>query len=1163
MANIEQQRERLINLLKALFQLDQPDLDFGFYRIMHARSAQVSDFLENDLLSIIREAFGEADDARIAETRERLKWVRQKAADDGVPEAAIEDYRPVREARQAFEAARETGDSEGDVYDHLYRFFERYYDQGDFMSRRYFARETDGKAAPYAIPYDGREVYLHWANRDQYYIKTSEYLTNFTFDPTQAPEYRAVHGALFEHRALKTHCRIIAASEGEHNNVKASARTERYFIIHGEQPVKLETGQSGAAELVIQFEYRADPEKQGQEGAWRKKRLKEAAECVKAALGALDQAEDYAAALMTPAPTEKEKDRTLLEKYIGKYAARNTMDYFIHKDLGGFLRRELDFYIKNEVMRLDDIESADAPRVESYLSRIKVLRRIGRHLIDFLAQLENFQKKLWLKKKFVVDTQYCITLDRIPEQYYPEIAANEAQREEWVTLFAIDDLDGYSKPLSENFLKANPFLVLDTAFFSAQFKDSLLATMQDLDKNLDGLLIHSENFQALKLMQKKMGHSVDSIYIDPPYNTRASEIIYKNAYKHSSWMSLMENRISIAQSLMKDSGLMCTTIDDVEFSKLYALIENQFTASKIAGVVSIRINPSGRPTEKGFALTHEYAIFSTGSKAATIHKMPRSETQLKRFKEKDAESIYEWRNLRREGSNSARENGERQYFPIFANLEKEEIRIPSMEWIEENRSWKILEKPAQYEVEIWPVNDSGREKNWRWSEENIRKNYLQFKAKIPQGSNKPQVYYKYRPNLDGTTPLTLWIDTKYSATEHGTQPLKDLFVEPQFSYPKSIYAVEDCLSIMGIKNPNTHILDFFAGSGTTAHAVINMSRIDKGKRRFTLCEMGQYFDQVTLPRIKKAVASAEWSNGKPENIKKAENKFKKQISEYKNDLKNLHYICNETGFEFHSQRLNGLIEYLAKRIEGLKTQISEGNFYGGISQTFKYIRLESYEDTQNNLILQEAPVPKGAADFQRDYLLHYWLEFETRGSPSLLNIQDFADPAAYKLKVKTPGTDEYIEKAVDLVETFNWLIGLHVEHLDRWHCYNATFKREQDPELPEGTDTRLILDGPFKETDSGVWRFRKIEGYTLRAPGDHADRERTLVIWRKLTGDMEKDNLMLDAWFKECLADRDAGFDVIYVNGSNNLLNLRRAGETWQVRLTEEHFHRAMWEAED
>jgi len=103
---------------------------------------------------------------------------------------------------------------------------------------------------------------------------------------------------------------------------------------------------------------------------------------------------------------------------------------------------KLDFYIKNEVMRLDDIEEESAPRVEQYLSKIKVIRRIAHKIIDFLAQIENFQKKLWLKKKFVVETNYCVTLDRVPEDLYPEIAANEAQREEWVRLFVIDEIKG-------------------------------------------------------------------------------------------------------------------------------------------------------------------------------------------------------------------------------------------------------------------------------------------------------------------------------------------------------------------------------------------------------------------------------------------------------------------------------------------------------------------------------------------------------------------------------------------------------------------------------------------------------------------------------------------------------------------------------------------------
>ena len=150
-----------------------------------------------------------------------------------------------------------------------------------------------------------------------------------------------------------------------------------------------------------------------------------------------------------------------------------------------------------------------------------------------------------------------------------------------------------------------------------------------------------------------------------------------------------------------------------------------------------------------------------------------------------------------------------------------------------------------------------------------------------------------------------------------------------------------------------------------------------------------------------------------------------------------------------------------------------------------------------------------------------------------------------------------------LIETFNWLIGLHVEHIDHWRGYDAAFKREEDAELPGDTSTRLMIDGSLKETEDGAWRFRKIEGYTLRTPGDQSDRERALVVWRKLTGDLEQDNLMLDEWFRKYrLSAQDTEFDVIYVNGSNNLPNLRQEEETWKVRLIEEAFHQAMWDVE-
>ena len=206
---------------------------------------------------------------------------------------------------------------------------------------------------------------MHWANADQYYIKTAEYFTNFTFDLRKGVRASSVAATLFEtdEQPLRVHFRVVEATEGEHGNVKASEATKRFFIIHAPKPVEV----NERGELVINFEYRPDPEKSGQENSWRDKRNSEAVTTILSALTTMAQGDavltEYLQLLPTPAPTESDKRRVLLAKYINQYTARNTMDYFIHKDLGAFLRRELDFYIKNEVMRLDDIESAEAPAV--------------------------------------------------------------------------------------------------------------------------------------------------------------------------------------------------------------------------------------------------------------------------------------------------------------------------------------------------------------------------------------------------------------------------------------------------------------------------------------------------------------------------------------------------------------------------------------------------------------------------------------------------------------------------------------------------------------------------------------------------------------------------------------------------------------------------------
>ncbi len=1099
---MSQKYEKLKTLLKELFQLDQPDLDFGLYRVMHAKSAEVSQFLDKDLLPQVHAAFGQYKTADKAEIEKELSKVIASIEAAGMDPAQSPKVKDLRERIKS--DAVDLGALESEVYDHLFSFFRRYYSEGDFLAKRVY------RPGVYAIPYEGEEVTLHWANKDQYYIKTSEYLRDYAFrlrpDDDKKP--------------MRVHFQLADAAEGEHGNVKAVEGKDRVFILaapgeSGRDFIAEEAGEQGK-ELVIRFEYRpatlADWPEDARAGKSKPPAQKDlSALAAKRVLAVTDAPmAPWIAELGKPHVTTsgERADYTRLEAHLKRYTARNTFDYFIHKDLGTFLRRELDFYIKNEVMHLDDVENETTPRVEQYLSKIKVIRKIAGKIIDFLAQLEDFQKKLWLKKKFVVATQYCITLGCIPESFHPEIVGNEAQREEWVMLFAIDEIKGdlttpgYGKKLKPEFLKAHPTLVLDTQHFDAAFTARLLEAIGDVDEQTDGVLFHSENFHALSLMKARYREQVKCIYIDPPYNTDASAIAYKNDYKDSSWLALMENRLVESQVCLRRDGITCVAIDDTEYARLKCLVDAVFSLSAILGVASVRSNPAGRSTPKGFAEAHEYALFIAASETAAVGRVQRNERQRARYDERDNVGPFEWVNFRKHGGREAtREARPRMFYPIFARAVDGAVRLPRLGWETASQRWRLSEEPQEGEVAIWPVRDAGQELRWKWGPESFAACLRDFCAR-PDQSGKTGIYMKSRMNEQGMLPVTWWDDKEYSATEYGTNLLTNVFGRiADFSFPKALKLVVDCLRSASVER-DSFVLDYFGGSGTTGHAVINLNREDGGRRKFILVEMGDYFDTVLLPRIKKISFAPEWKDGKPKRLATPE----------------------ESG---RSPRI------------------------------VKVIRLESYEDALNNLEIRRtdkqqsllaAAEAQGADGFREQYILRYMLDVETRGSQSLLNVPAFTDPTAYKLKVKRPGSDESREVNVDLLETFNWLIGLTVRHIAAPQTFSAAFERD--------SEKRLRLKGRLKQEADGPHWFRTVSGTT-------PDGRKTLVIWRKLTGEPEQDNLVLDEWFtKQGYSAKDSEFDLIYVNGGNNLENLKTPDDLWKVRLIEEDFHRLMFEME-
>lgn len=1022
--------ERFVNLMKGIFELDKSDLDFGIYRIMNIRKAEIEKFLSEGLPQKIMETLAPfANDT--SKIEKRIAEIEAKCEDVGLEVSESKMADEYAELKSKLVSGVDMSALEADVYSALYNFFNRYYDEGDFISKRRY------KEGVYAIPYEGEEVKLYWANQDQYYIKTSENFKDYTF---KVEDYTI-------------HFRIVDATT-EQNNNKENDNSKRQFMLYveNEEFPEIKTFEHNAEtkEIIIRFVYDIPEDK--------KRKYKD---------------ENYKAVhdyiynsrvpvwneLLRPISTGKGKDTTtLLEKHMNAYVAKNTFDYFIHKDLKGFLRRELDFYIKNEIMHLDDLDTTSEERVETYLAKVCAVKRVGHIIIDFLAQIENFQKKLWLKKKFVIETNWCITLDRIDESFYPEIIANKTQIQEWIDMYAIAE----NASFSVDFLKENQNLIVDTKHFSEDFKERLIATIDNLDEQTGGLLINSDNFQALHLLQEKYKDSIDCCYYDPPYNTSDNTFLYKNGYKDSSWASMIDDRISLTKGYLKEHGVLCTTIDDYEHSLLEKLLDQNIGYENRLGNLIVEIKPSGRTNDNYFATSHEYILFyGKNSLQAEICFFPLREDQLAQYKESDGQGAHKWRDFMRTGGYSTPQERPNSFYPIYYNEITGDIS---------------LNKKESY-IEILPIDTTGKYRVWRKTKPSflthLRAGEIQIGKK--RGSNEYKVQIIDRIKT-GIRPKSVWVGSKYDASTHGTKWIKSLFSESSsFSFPKSIFAVYDVLFCVIGENTKAVVMDIFAGSATTGEAVIRMNKEineegNLGERKYILVEMGEYFNTVTLQRMKKVVYSANWKDGKP--------------------------TSRDTG----------------------------------VSHIIKYMKLESYEDALSNITLDNEKHGLSSI-LGEDYLINYMLDIESEGS--LLNLDAFKSPFDYRLKVNE--NNEIKEKNIDVVETFNYLIGLTVRNSGAVTYFDVFPDRNGEYEGAV----------ELSESRDGEYGFKRIDG-TL------PDGRKALVIWRTISEDILESNAALDAYFTKNI--HDTSYDVIYVNGDNNLQN--------EVKMIETEFKKRMFEEE-
>lgn len=375
----------------------------------------------------------------------------------------------------------------------------------------------------------------------------------------------------------------------------------------------------------------------------------------------------------------------------------------------------------------------------------------------------------------------------------------------------------------------------------------------------NNFLIKGNNLLVLHSLLPVYRNKIKLIFIDPPYNTKGTEdtFTYNNNFKESSWLTFMKNRLEVSKDLLREDGFIAITINHVELFYLGLLADEVFGRDNRIGLVSIIHKPEGVQNSKFFSPSHEFMlVYAKNKHVGSFNKIVLTEEKMKEFDQKDDEGKFKWKNFIR--GDTTRKKSSNRYYPIYVSKDLADITLES--------------KEGYYEV--YPIANNGVERAWMTKPdttlERLSKNEL--RAVYDEKNDKINIEYKLREQQvfvshwtddrynkfekfefseDNEIFSTIWDDTSYNATAHGTNLVNKLITSSKVSYPKSVYVVLDVLKIMTKKDDI--ILDFFSGSGTTGHATLEANKLDGGNRRFILVEQLLPHIQVSIERLSNVI----------------------------------------------------------------------------------------------------------------------------------------------------------------------------------------------------------------------------------------------------------------------------------------------------------------------
>ena len=900
-------RDKFLSLLQDdILKLDLAELDFGIYRILNYRRREIDAVLEGELPRRIDEA------------------IRDLAGQPGE-------------------------DEQGRIFHHLYTFFSRYYDDGDFVTR-----PRRGRNAAYSVPYNGQDVHFWWATKGSHYVKSGQRFSSYVWN--DGP------------RCLRIE---VASADLEKDNVKG---VKRYYL-----PERIEEA-DGELRIHLFFRPLDKNEAKRFEGKRNKSAEDEVEEDGEAPEGRSAQERILNAWLDGDGPPRAKipsgVDKALLRKHLSRYVAGQSSDFLVHPQLGKFLIGELDYYLKNEFLEIWD--RADGESLARERGKFGMVRDIGCQIIAFLAAIEDVQAQLFEKRKFVLESHWLSRVSALPQgeaarALIDEACSNVEQVNEWLAWLGQEPLEGQARASPSKhghaLLARYRHLCIHTRHFEVAFKHRLLQLFDDIEAATGGTLIHSENYAALRTLEYAYRQRVKCVYIDPPYNTGKDDFLYNDAIgQHGAWASMMHGRMMVARDLLRSNGAVFSSIDHNERERLDRVLAEIFGSDNRLGEIVWHNVTDNNPTQ--IATEHEYVACYAASTESRAEPWKSSISDAK-----DA--------LVRIGNEL-----------IAQGCEATALQAAYRNWFRENKSflglldrYKYIDAGGVY-TGSQSVHNPGKEgyrydvihprtgkpckqplMGYRFPEGTMRQLIAEDRILFGEDESKIIELKVYAHEFEDKRSSVIALDGRAGANE-----LRALFggVLP-FKNPKPTGLVEEIVPFLA--RGSDVVADFFGGSGTTAHAVINLNREDGGARKFVLVEQGEYFDSVLLPRIAKVIACPEWKDGQPK------------------------VGVAMAGDEEHwSARSPALVNVL---------------------------RLERYEDSLDALELpsEEAARRAGQMSFAGDSLLRYVHEAAAGKASVTLNHHQLARPFALQIPQTRHGAPALAE--VDLASTALLMLGLH------------------------------------------------------------------------------------------------------------------------------------------